>query len=232
MNFHHQQRFFFVVSIVFGAVVISNAHAQTPAQQAGGVQICMDWHTVAEPTFGVAYRCTWNDIRTRQGNAPAVESALDMHLQNKGVGEFTLVSAPIDVPATGMIISFVRTIEMHPTAAERGTTLPNDPKDRCKNAPLGANRAICEQRVNILDAATGKPLAVAVDHYRFRITRKQPLNDVVDRKPVEIDLSPFAGKRIIIQTMALATYNGRGPAAATIASLSPIQPSPQTEDLK
>ncbi|MBS1912856.1 MAG: hypothetical protein JST22_12785 [Bacteroidetes bacterium] len=229
---NHQQRrlIAFPFALCIAATLV---HAGTIVQPGEGVEVSMDWHTIAEPVYGAAMRYTVSNIllSTDSVSTPVV---LKLSLTRAEVGAFELTSTPIAVPTSGMSLAYTRAVEMRPTDAERGTMLPNDPSDRRKYDTFGITRAAFDLHVVVIDAATGKPLA-EVDKYRFNITRRQELNDIVDNSKVNIDLTPFVGKRILIKTTAFPAYNGRGCVTGSIphiVSLQGARPGRSIEDPK
>lgn len=225
---NHQHRHFAVPVLMFCAAAF--LHANPIGQPGEGVQVSMDWHTKAEPTYGAALRYTVSNTTISTGNDSSAPALLNLRLTQAAVGIFELMSEPIDVPNTGMSLSYTRAVEMRPSDAERGTMLSNDPYDRRKYDTFGVTRAALSVHVMIVDATTDKSLA-EVDTYRFSISRRQELNDVVDNSRVTIDLTPFAGRRVLIKMMAFPAYNGRGCVTGSIPALSTIHgTTPDSQD--
>ncbi len=205
---------YFQRQLLISSVLILLAGMHLCAQQGQGVRIAITWHTISDSTYGIRYWCAWNDATLRIKGVSAPGAPIVLHVNRIDVGIFEITSNPIAVTGAGMTVAFTRTVEMVPSAAERGTVLPNDPKDRCRNNALGVTRAGFHQRVDVLDAATHAVLA-NVDVYRFRIGRDEALNDMSYNKRLEFDLTPFAGKTIILRGWTSTGYNGRGPSRAT-----------------
>lgn len=224
--------FFALSSIAFCLVAPLSTHGQNLRPQNTGVVVAMDWHTIAAPTFGVAYQYTWDEIRIRDGKGNELPAALDLQVKNIELGIFDLTTKPIAVPSSGMIITFTRSVEMHPTDAERSTMLGNDPQDKCRNAADGAMRAVFNQRVDVIDATTGKVLMQEADWYRIGITRHQTLNDIINSNQISIDLSPFAGKNVVLRARIISGYNGRGPASVTSPTVTSLQICLHPQDFK
>ncbi len=202
-----------LVPLVFCLIVATNAWAQqTPV-----VQVDLAWHTISDSSYGVHFRYAWVDMHVRSGTGHEIPLSLDVRVTNVDVGIFELTSAPIAVPKSGMIITYSRMVGMYPSMAERGTVLANNPSDRCQNNALGVTRAGFHQRVDILDAATHKILKT-VDAYRFNLGRETVLNDIVNSKDIEINLSPYIGKAVVLRAWTSTGYNGRGPTAVTVVA--------------
>lgn len=218
--------------IAFCFIAPPGIYGQNLRSQNTGIIVAMDWHTMAAPTFGVAYRYAWNDIVVRDGNGNDLPATLDLQVKSIELGDFDLKTRPIAVPGSGMIITFTRSIEMHPTDAERGTMLWNDPLMNWRNSPDGPMRAIFAQRVDVIDATTNKVLMRDADWYRIGITRLEILYDIVHGNKVAIDLTPFAGQSVVLRARIISGYNGRGPSNATIPTLTFIQSCIHPQDLR
>jgi len=198
------------------ATSVPGLYGEAMAQQGLGIQVAVEWHTEADPMFGASYHYAWNDIHVTSKEGVEIATPIELSIgRDDGGGCFTLLSQPITVPSSGMVITFDREVIMHPSTAERGTSLPNDPKDKCRYQELGINRAVFLQRIDVVDAVTGEVLASRIDECRFGISRHQVLDDITDNKQVTLDLSPLTDRRVKIRTWIAAGYNGRGPARAT-----------------
>jgi hypothetical protein len=198
-----------------------------------GIQVAVDWHTIDEPTYGARYQYTWNDIHlsTKEGSELSTTVELEIS-EDEGGGLFTMLSTPIAVPGSGMAMTFNRQVVMHPSGAELGTSLPNDPNAKCRNNPQGETRAVFHQVIDIIDAGTSKVLASHVDKCRFEVSRREVLNDMSRNGKVALDLSPFADHQIRIRTRILAAYNGRGPARASTPNITLVNATPTNQNLK
>ena len=196
---------------------------------ASGMHIGIDWHTVADPRYGASYDYAWNDVHVRSRDGGALPNQIELEMSRyEGGGLFYLTSTPITVPISGMIITFGSHVVMHPSDAERGTSLSDDPNAGCKRFDDGISRASYHQVISILDVQTEKTLAPAISDHHFDITRFQVLNDIDRTDDIIIDLSAFAGKQVKIQTIVLAGYNGRGPSRST-KPLFTVTPSIQRD---
>jgi hypothetical protein len=211
-----------MLSVVVGCMLgVAGAFAQPSLPLTNGIHVGIDWHTIADPRYGASFDYAWNDAHVRSGNGADIPAAIELEISNtEGGGLFTLLSRPVNVPSSGMILTFDNHVIMHPTDAERGTSLPNNPKDKCKNFKNGASRAIFHQVVSIIDAETGKSLIPVANSHQFEVSRFQTLNDIDDHNTITIDLSNFSGKQVRIRTIVLASYNGRGPSSPTTPTLS------------
>ncbi len=232
MNNHHFSRFLTAVATnhlrttlilaccSMGSIVL---HAQKPAGEQYGVRIAVDSYTIAEPGYGASCQYSWEDIHACSREGKAVPMKLDLEMiQNEGGGLFTVLSQPIMVPEWGMHIAFDRHVVIRPSDAERGTSLPNDPQDKCKNQKDGTCRVVFHHRVAVVDAETGEVLKPRVDDHRFDVSRYKILNDIDDMGEVVIDLDAFANRQVRLRAIVLMGYNGRGPTRSTVPAISTI----------
>jgi hypothetical protein len=221
--------------LTIGSIGATRLQAQTIQAVNGlnsGIQVAVDWHTVAEPKYGASYQYAWNDIHLHTQDGGEVSTDLGFEIsKNEGGGLFTMLSKPISVTSSGMTLLFDRVINMQPSSAEQGTSLPNDLKDKCQYHTLGVTRAVFHQVIDIVDAESGQVLAYHVDEYKFDISRRQVLNSTNDNKKVTIDLTPFVDHKVKIRVWILAGYNGRGPAKSTTPHIAALNPTTH-QDLK
>jgi hypothetical protein len=226
------RKYLALLTLVLCLVTAPSIHTQHLLSENTGVLVALDWRTIAAPTFGVTYQYTWDDIHVRDGNGNELPTALDLQVKNIELGIFDLTTKPIAVPSSGMVITFTRLIEIHPTNAERGTMLWTDPLMNWRNSPDGPIRASVAQGIDVLDAVTNELLMINVDWYKMGVTRREILLDNVATSKVVIDLSPFAGKHVVIRARVLTGYNGRGPSSATDAMLNSYQDCSSTQIFK
>lgn len=214
--------------LAFCSLSAMSLGAQTSFTGNRDMHVRVDWHTVAEPSYGASFDYAWNNIHVYAKDGKDLPMTVEFEISDdQSGGLFTLLSTPLTVPGSGARIVFDRHVIMHPSADERGTSLPNDPQNKCENQRNGISRAAFHHMIRVVDAETGNVLAPNVNEHKFDISRYQILNDVDDRGEVTIDLSPFAGRTIRLRTIVLVGYNGRGPSWSTTPVVRAVgQPDP------
>lgn len=231
-----QARNVVLVAMMLGFSAVCT-QGQTVPQGSTGTEVQMTWHTVAAPSYGAVFQYAWTDASISDGSGTTIPITLDPTMNEFETGFFDLTSKPIQVPASGVVVALTRTIELSPSEDERGTMLPDDPRDRCKYAADGAMRATFHQVIDVIDAVTNEILISGVDRYRIAVTRHDILENAVTSDKVAVDLAPCAGRKVMIRARVLTSYNGRGPSSRMIAAPAPIDASSHqdgfsTRDLK
>ncbi len=202
-------RFLFAVLIV--PAIVSFSHAQQAPSKNPCSKVSASWYRADDPRYGMTLFYSWSEGRVL--HAGGGESAIELapRLTTSEFGEFVLTSRPIAVSDSSGSIIFNRVAEFHPTESECGTWLDRDTSQATwRQSKEGINRMVFLQAIDVIDAATGKPLISRADWKRIGVTRREQLNDMVADDEVKVDISGFAGKYIQFRARVVTGYGGRG----------------------
>lgn len=201
----------FLLAFLIVPAIVSLAHAQPALLKNPCTKVSVSWYGVNDPKYGMTLFYSWSQARVH--NADGSESAIELapRLLPSEFGEFLLTSRPIAVSDSSGSITFNRVAEFYLSEAECGTWLDRDTSQATwRQSKDGISRMMFLQAIDVIDAATGKPLISRADWKRLGVTRRQQLNDMVASDEVKVDLSGFAGKHVQLRARVITGYSGRG----------------------
>lgn len=201
----------FLLAFLVVPAIVSLSYAQPVPSKNPCTKVSVSWYGADDPRYGMTLLYSWSQARVR--NAGGSESAVELgpRLTPDESGEFVLTSRPIAVSDSSGWITLNRVAEFHLSEAECGTWLDHDTSQAAwRQSKEGINRMMFLQAIDVIDAATGKPLIARADWKRIGVTRREQLNDMVADDEVKVDLSGFAGKYIQLRARVVTGYSGRG----------------------
>ena len=169
-----------------------------PERIAASVELV--WATPGDSAERVTFQYRWDEISIRTGPDTSVTGTVAFEVDRHADGAFRLTTTPIAVPLSGATLQFMRVASMHVGGGNQSVL-----------SGAATYRAGFHQNVELIDAVTGEILIRSVDCSSKRAEQPNRLPDLMDRQGNVVDLSRFAGRRVILRVDVYTACSGAAP---------------------